>query len=83
MLSFLLLREDRPRPAYYRVEVEYNLFGEYSLTREWGAVGRYGGGGLQWYSNLREACLAAEKCRRQAIRRGYRAQKRVSEVVGP
>lgn len=84
MLSFLLLRETKTtRPTYYRVAVEYNLFGEYSVMREWGPSGRPGAQMLHWFSNLREACLAAEHSRKRALRRGYIAQNRVTEVVGP
>ena len=73
MLNFLLLRDSRPRARFYRVEVSYNLFGEYSVLREWGQSGKRGQAMLVWFSNLREACLAAERWRRLAGRRGYRA----------
>lgn len=56
---------------YYRVDVTYNLFGEYSVMREWGASGRPGQHLLVWFSNLREACIAAEHWRKHASRRGY------------
>ncbi|MEF3047979.1 WGR domain-containing protein [Pseudotabrizicola sp. L79] len=71
MLNFLLIRNARPGPRFYRVEVAYNLFGEYSVVREWGARGRNGQQLLVWFSNLREACQAAEGWRRRAMRRGY------------
>lgn len=76
MLTFLLTRSGvsrntRPRARYYRVEVAYNLFGEYSVVREWGPKGRRGQHLLVWFSNLREACLAAERWRKRALRRGY------------
>lgn len=68
MLSLLLTRPGR----FYRVEVAYNLFGEYSVLREWGAAGRGVRPLVVWFSNLREACLAAERWRRRAERRGFR-----------
>lgn len=71
MLNFLLTREARPGPRFYRVEVAYNLFGEYSVVREWGPKGRRGQHLLVWFSNLRDACIAAETWRKKAIRRGY------------
>ena len=71
MLSFLLLRDRR---RFYRVEVSYNLFGEYSVLREWGARGRWGRSVVVWFSNLRDACLAAETWARKAKRRGYDMQ---------
>lgn len=71
MLQFLLTRQTAPGPRFYRVEVAYNLFGEYSVVREWGRAGRRGQHLLVWFSNLREACVAAERWRKRAIRRGY------------
>lgn len=73
MLSFLLTSDaETGRLRFYRVAVEDNLFGEYSVLREWGQQGRQGRHHLVWFSNLREACLAAERWRRRAERRGYR-----------
>lgn len=87
MLSFLLLDRSKRVPRYYRVAIEYNLFGEYSVTRDWGRLGQagaplHGSLALEWFSNLRDACLAAEKRRKQALRRGYLAEERVAEAVG-
>ncbi|MDT8857317.1 WGR domain-containing protein [Paracoccaceae bacterium Fryx2] len=73
MLDFLLLRDQRPAPRFYRVEISYNLYGEYSVLREWGRRGRRGRQLLVWFSNLRDACLAAERWQGKAQRRGYRA----------
>lgn len=81
MLTFLLIR--RPQtdawtaaqkaraPRYYRVEIAYNLFGEYSVLREWGPTGRPGQRLVVWFSNLREACGAADRWHKRAARRGY------------
>jgi len=71
LLTFLLTRAAPSRPRFYRVEVAYNLFGEYSVVREWGPQGRRGQHLLVWFSNLRDACIAAERWRKRAIRRGY------------
>jgi predicted DNA-binding WGR domain protein len=73
VLSYLMLRDTRPRARFYRVEVSYNLFGEYSVLREWGQRGKRGQALLVWFSNLREACVAAERWHKRARRRGYRA----------
>ena len=71
MLTFLMTRTADRRARFYRVEVAYNLFGEYSVVREWGPKGRGGQHLLVWFSNLRDACRAAEAWRRRAMRRGY------------
>lgn len=72
MLNFLMQREAGGLARYYRVEVSYNLFGEYSVLREWGARGRGGAQLLVWFSNLRDACTAAERWHRRAQYRGFR-----------
>lgn len=69
MLTLLLHRE-RKR-SFYRVEVTYNLFAEYSVMREWGAQGRAHGQRVNWFSNLREAVQAADHWRGRALTRGY------------
>ena len=71
LFTLFLTQTSRQRDRYYRVEVAYNLFGEYSVMREWGPKGRQGRHLLVWFSNLRDACLAAERWHRRAMRRGY------------
>jgi len=71
----LLLHRDRAR-SFYRVEVTYNLFDEYSVAREWGAQGRARGRRLNWFSNLREAVQAADHWRGNALARGYELTER-------
>ncbi|WP_050527532.1 WGR domain-containing protein [Pseudorhodobacter aquimaris] len=67
-----MLRNRKGHARYYRVDVAYNLFGEYSVLREWGMPGaRCGNRKITWFSNLREACLAAEHLQSRASRRGY------------
>jgi len=73
MLSILMIETAKAR--FYRVDVTHNLFGEYSVLRAWGTSGGVSTGGgrqlLVWFSNLREACIAAETWQRGALRRGY------------
>ena len=75
MIGFHLWRNRRGDARYYRVDVAYNLFGEYSVLREWGQRGKIGVGAgrstVTWFSNLRDACLAAERWQKRARRRGY------------
>jgi predicted DNA-binding WGR domain protein len=72
MLALVLTRQRR----FYRVEVAYNLFGEYTVLREWGAGGRASRAMVVWFSNLREACVAADRWRKRAERRGFRMEYR-------
>ena len=69
MLNLLLHTPTSRR--FYRVEVSDNLFGEYTVLREWGLQGQTGASCLRWFSNLRDAVHAAERFRRRAQRRGY------------
>lgn len=75
MIGFHMLRNRRGDARYYRVDVAYNLFGEYSVLREWGQRGQPGAGAgrrqVTWFSNLRDACLAAERWQNRAVKRGY------------
>ncbi|MDZ4096415.1 MAG: WGR domain-containing protein [Paracoccaceae bacterium] len=76
MLNILLTRETRSLARFYRVELGYTLFGDYSVLREWGQAGRHGPKGgrrkLRVFTNLRDACVAAECWHRRAECRGYR-----------
>ena len=70
MLNILLTRETRSLARFYRVELGYTLFGDYSVLREWGQAGRHGPKGgrrkLRVFTNLRDACVAAECWHRRA-----------------
>lgn len=72
MLTFVLLRDAGAALRFYRVELAYNLFGEYSVLREWGGRRGRGSRRVTWFSNLRDACVAAEKWNRRALRRGFK-----------
>ncbi|MFN3293375.1 MAG: WGR domain-containing protein [Gemmobacter sp.] len=67
MLALVLVRPGR----FYRVEVAENLFGEYSVLREWGRSGRRARPLVVWFANLRDAVVAAERWCRGAERRGF------------
>lgn len=67
----ILMRRKGAAARYYRLDICDNLFGEYSVLREWGPSGGRGHIAVTWFSNLREACLAADRWRRQAKRRGF------------
>lgn len=71
----MLLHRDRAR-SFYRVEISYNLFDEYSVLREWGQRGRCRGTRLNWFANLRDAVQAADHWRDTAQSRGYHLTER-------
>ncbi|MDQ2066246.1 WGR domain-containing protein [Xinfangfangia sp. CPCC 101601] len=68
MLCFLLLNA---HARFYRVEVTETLFGDYTVSREWGRAGSRGASRQIWHSNLRDAVQAADRWRSKAMRRGY------------
>ncbi|MCH8466854.1 MAG: WGR domain-containing protein [Roseinatronobacter sp.] len=70
MLTFLSYRPCSAR--FYRVDVTYNLFGEYSVIREWGRTGGKGRHMVACFGNLRDALRAADRWHKHAFRRGYR-----------
>lgn len=69
-----MIQNTAPKRRFYRVEVSYNLFGEYAVMREWGLVGAKGRQMLNWFANLRDACAAADHWQKQANRRGYKSE---------
>ncbi|WP_339114041.1 WGR domain-containing protein [Thioclava sp. GXIMD2076] len=69
MLTLLLHRPSAQE--FYRVEVSDNLFGEYTVQREWGRDGRARGMRNVLFTNLRDAVQAADTWRLKAARRGY------------
>ncbi|NYS26799.1 WGR domain-containing protein [Rhodobacteraceae bacterium 2376] len=62
---------------FYRVDVTYNLFGEYTVMRAWGQVGSRGRYANAWFGNLRDAIVVADQSYRRATGRGYRLTEKV------
>lgn len=56
---------------YYLMSVEATLFGEWSLVREWGRIGRAGQVRSNTYPGQAEAEDAMEKLRAAKLRKGY------------
>lgn len=65
------------RLRFYRVDLGYNLFGDYSAVREWGGNGRNGVHRIAWFSNLRDAAQAADRWHLRACAKGYQLTERV------
>jgi predicted DNA-binding WGR domain protein len=65
---------DNPRKRqsyFYRVEICWNLFGEYSVMREWGMVGGTARQMIQLFPDLRSASHTADDVRNTTLGRGY------------
>ena len=68
-----LERHDPKKNLYrfYRLSLERNLFGEWSLMREWGRLGYAGHEKIDLYDTLDAAQEALSKKLREKRRRGY------------
>ncbi len=69
----LLITQPHPRqdPRFYRIEIQLNLFGEWSVVVEWGLRGRNGQQRIALFNDLRAASLAADTTRERLLRKGY------------
>ena len=80
MLTFISHRladnDAAVRCEFYRVDIVQNLFGEYSVIREWGRSGQRGRQVVSWISNLRDAVSVADGWQRSAHSRGYQLTER-------
>jgi predicted DNA-binding WGR domain protein len=56
---------------FYAMSVERTLFGEWSLVREWGPIGRGGRVRREVFGNAGEAVDALVTLARRKMRRGY------------
>ena len=57
---------------YYRLTVEPNLFGEWSLVREWGRIGQPCRSMINLHATEQDAQAALEHKGDEKRRRGYR-----------
>lgn len=56
---------------FYTMSLQTTLFGEWTLVREWGRIGRGGQIKETTYSTLPDAEEAMEKLRAAKVRKGY------------
>jgi predicted DNA-binding WGR domain protein len=57
---------------YYCLTVEWNLFGEFSLVRTWGRIGRPSQKQIELHATEQDAQTAMERKARQKRRKGYK-----------
>ena len=70
----------RNQYRYYLLDVQPNLFGTWSLIREWGRIGRPGQVRIDLCDSLDEAARAFEGKRLQKQRRGYADSVTIGDV---
>ena len=73
MTCCLMFRNDPDKhiSRFYRVEISANLFQEFSVLREWGRVGGKGRQIIRLFPDLLSASHAADRVRKENLRRGY------------
>lgn len=73
-MTILLHQRDpaRNRQRFYALDIERNLFGEWSLSRRWGRIGTHGQQRLDWHETEEEAEAALQRKLKKKQRRGYR-----------
>jgi len=76
MSAVMLHRVDRGQnmARFYLLDIQPDLFGGWSLIREWGRIGRPGTVRVLPYPTEAEALDALEQQRRAKERRGYYGQ---------
>lgn len=74
MSAITLARTDKEKnmARFYRLDVQPSLFGEWSLVREWGRIGRAGTVRVEAYPTRGKADLALISKWAEKRRRGYR-----------
>jgi predicted DNA-binding WGR domain protein len=64
---------DRNMARFYAMSVQPNLFGEWSLLREWGRIGSAGRFITRGFASEREAALAMAEHLKAKLGNGYEA----------
>jgi predicted DNA-binding WGR domain protein len=72
-MSITMRRSDPARnmQRFYSLDVQPDLFGAFTLIREWGRIGRGGRVKLEGFASAVEAQAALERQRYVKERRGY------------
>lgn len=72
MQTYLEKRQPAQKMArFYRMAVMPNLFGEWTLLREWGRIGQGGQVRMAWFADENQAVVALVTLEAAKRRRGY------------
>lgn len=72
MQTYLEKRQPAQKMArFYRMAVMPNLFGEWTLYREWGRIGQGGQVRMDWFENENQAVAALVILEASKRQRGY------------
>jgi predicted DNA-binding WGR domain protein len=73
MIYLTKIEPERNMARFYALDLQPNLFGEWSAIKEWGRIGRAGQGRSALYAERVQAETAFSRELGRRIRRGYRA----------
>jgi predicted DNA-binding WGR domain protein len=71
MVSLRNIDPPKNRWRFYSVEIGRTLFGDWSITREWGRIGSPGRIAVESFATEEEARRAEQRTIRLRTRRGY------------
>jgi predicted DNA-binding WGR domain protein len=72
MQTYLEKRQPAQKMArFYRMAIMPNLFGEWTLYREWGRIGQGGQVRMDWFADENQAVVALVTLEAAKRRRGY------------
>lgn len=73
MTAIVLTRVDAEKnmARFYKLDVQPTLFGEWSLVREWGRIGRGGTVREAAYRSIEEAHIVRDSHLGRKLKRGY------------
>ena len=75
MMMYVYLEKhnlEQNQHRFYKLSVQPNLFGTYSLVKEWGRVGRDLHTQIEFYDKLESAQIALTLKKKAKLWRGYR-----------
>jgi predicted DNA-binding WGR domain protein len=83
MQTYLEKRQPAQKMArFYRMAVMPNLFGEWTLLREWGRIGQGGQVWMDWFTNESQAVVALITLEASKRRRGYWVEPQQLAIFG-
>ena len=83
MQTYLEKRQPAQKMArFYRMAIMPNLFGEWTLYREWGRIGQGGQVRMDWFSDENQASVALITLEAAKRKRGYWVEPQQLDMFG-
>ena len=71
MTRLIKIDPSKNQYRFYHLHVQPGLFGDISVVREWGRIGRPGTVRMDWFAHMREAEKRLEQKTLEKLNRGY------------